>query len=265
MHPDRKSLSKARRIIIKLGSNVLSTDKGLDSRQIGHLATQVARLRRGGRQMVIVTSGAIAAGMARLGLPRRPTHITDLQACAAIGQNLLMANYDRSFRRHGLTVAQILLTWEDFRDPKRCQNARQILLRLLGNGIVPIINENDAVSFEEIKFGENDQLASMVHQLVHADACILLSTVEGFLIPEVSKKGARRMRVLSTIPRITAQIQKQAGGSISQRSVGGMKSKLLAAKRVLSTRKPMVIAHGRTKNVLERLLKGEILGTIFLP
>ena len=251
-------MASARLIVIKLGSGVLSrADGGLNAGRIRHLAQQVALLRRQKRSVVIVSSGAISAGMARLGLHRRPTRIADLQACAAVGQNLLMASYERAFKRFGLTVGQILLTHEDLRHPERRKNARHTLLRLLQRGVVPIINENDAVSFAEIKFGDNDQLAAMVHELIHADTCIILSNVDGFMVKSAN--------VLPTISKITSEIERQAGDSDSHRSVGGMRSKLVAARRVLATGKPMVIANGRISNILPRLLKGEPVGTIFFP
>jgi len=262
MKSDRRLLTKARLLVIKLGTGVLSNERGgLNFQQIGHLADQIRALQRQGRHVVLVSSGAISAGMTRLRLKTRPTQIADLQACAAIGQNLLMAGYERAFTRRKITVAQILLTHEDFRQEKRRHNAAQTLRNLIHRNVVPIINENDAVSFDEIKFGDNDQLASMVHSLVHADACVILSNVDGFLTRDANGKR----RVLPTIPKITAAIRHQAGGSGSQRSVGGMQSKILAASNVLATKRPLVIANGHTPNILVRLLKGDSLGTIFLP
>jgi len=258
---DRLILKKAGLIVVKLGTSILANSKGvIDPRRIRSVALQVESLRKRRCKVILVSSGAIAAGMARLGLHKRPIHINDVQTCAAIGQSLLMANYDREFSKRKITVAQILLTHDDFRHEQRRRNAQRTILNLLHRGVVPIINENDAVSFEEIKFGENDQLASMVHTLVPSSACIILSNVDGFYI---SEKGTKRM--LPTIRKITALIERNAGGAGSQRSVGGMQSKILAARRVLATRKPLIIAEGRLPNVLLRLLAGEGLGTIFLP
>jgi glutamate 5-kinase len=263
MNHERKILTRSRLSVVKFGTGILtSSNGGLNAKRIKHYASQIAALQKKGRKVVIVSSGAIGAGMTRLRIHRRPTNIHDLQACAAVGQNLLMANYEKAFSQKRLTVAQILLTHEDFLHKERRQNAKNTILNILNRGIVPVINENDAVSFEEIKFGDNDQLASMVHQLLHADACIILSNVDGFLVRESSKS---KPKVLSTIRTISKDIVKQAGGSGSHRSVGGMKSKILAARRVLKTRKPMIIANGQLPNVLTRLLKGEPLGTIFLP
>ena len=281
MNKDRKLISKAKLLVVKLGTGVLSSTKGgLDSYRIAHLADQVAHLHRLKKQVVIVSSGAVWAGMARLNLRNRPTHVADFQACAAVGQNLLMAKYERAFARRKLTVAQILLTHEDFRHPQRRHHARQTILNLLLRGVVPIINENDAVSFDEIKLGDNDQLAAMVHELINAQGCIILSNVDGFIAGDISSvmsavrklsatRGSsikhRMPRPLSTITKITAEIERQAGDSHhSHRSVGGMRSKLLAAKRVLATGHPLVIANGHTPNILLRLIRGELLGTIFL-
>jgi glutamate 5-kinase len=257
----REKLKQARLVVVKLGTGVLSDAKGsLDPKRIRDLARQLESLRRKGRKVVLVSSGAVGAGMTRLGLRKRPTHINDLQTCAAIGQNLLMACYDREFSKRNITVAQILLTHEDFRNEERRRNAKNTISNLLRRNVVPIINENDAVSYAEIKFGDNDQLASFVHTLVGADACFILSTVDGFY---VSEKG--NQRILNTIEKITHSIECHAGGAGSQRSVGGMQSKILAARRVLATRKPLLIANGRVPNVLIRLLAGEEIGTIFLP
>ena len=260
MKDPRKSLRTARLLVVKLGTGVLSRDDGgLNQRRIRHLAVQVAALRRQKRAVVLVTSGAIGAGMSRLGFRQRPTAIAELQACAAVGQNLLMARYDHAFAHESLTVAQILLTHEDFRHPERRRNVAQTLQRLLRHGVVPVINENDAVSFAEIKFGDNDQLASMVSELVGADACIILSNVDGFHLGKPPKG-----RLISTVERITPALERHAGATESHRSVGGMKSKFLAARKVNAAGVPLVIANGGTSRILPRLCEGEVLGTIFL-
>ncbi len=262
MHADRRSLARARLLVVKLGTGVLSCrDGSLSRRRIRQLARQVAALRARRRRVVLVSSGAIGAGMERLGLKRRPTRISDLQACAAVGQNLLMARYEHAFAREGLDVAQILLTHEDLRHPERRRNAQQTLLNLLRRGVVPVINENDATSHAEIKFGDNDQLAAMVAELARADACIILSNVDGFLVP--AARGA--WRVLATVARITPEIERHAGGAGSTRSVGGMRSKLLAARRLAAMKRPLIIANGHVTSILPRLASGELLGTIFLP
>ena len=258
----RENLRYSRRLIVKLGTGILTSHRGhLSPSRIRNLASQIKTIAQKKRvEVVLVSSGAIAAGMARLGLKTRPSGIHDLQACAAIGQNLLMHHYETAFSRLGLVVGQVLLTHGDFQDDHRRENAKATLLRLLKLGVIPIVNENDAVSYAEIKFGDNDQLAAQVHKLVHADATILLSTVDGFYVRE-----GKRAKLLSTVCAITPSLARHAGDSGSHRSIGGMKSKLLAARRVNATGKPLVVAGGRVKNVLTRLLKGEELGTIFLP
>jgi glutamate 5-kinase len=265
---DRKSLLKANRWVVKVGTGVLSNSEGLlDSRQIGHLASQVADFHLRGKQVILVSSGAVAAGMARLNLKHRPQRVADLQACAAIGQNLLMTRYDHAFSRCKMTVAQILLTYEDFNHAERRQNVLQTMLNLLHRKVVPIINENDAISFAEInallRFGDNDKLASMVHEFIDADVCVILSSVDGFLIQD--EENPKRLKVLSTISHISTKIVRAAGDSKSARSVGGMKTKIEAAKRVLKTGKPFIIANGKTPKILIRLSQGETLGTLFKP
>ena len=257
----RNYLRHCRRLIVKLGTGILTTDRGdLSPSRIRNLALQVKTIVRKRAQVVLVSSGAIAGGMARLGLKTRPARIHDLQACAAIGQNLLMHHYETAFSRLGLVVGQVLLTHGDFQDDQRRENARHTLLRLLKLGVIPIINENDAVSYAEIKFGDNDQLAAQVHKLVHADATVLLSTVDGFYVREGRKKF-----LLKTVGSVSLSLMRHAGDTVSGRSVGGMKSKLLAARRVNAAGCPLIVAGGRVKDILPRLLKGEELGTIFLP
>lgn len=262
-------------MVVKIGTGVLSRPNGgLDVARIRHLTEQVAALRRRHCQVVMVSSGAIGAGMARLGIKPRPTVISDLQACAAVGQNLLMASYEHAFTQRGITVAQILLTHEDLHNPTRRENARHTLHNLLLRGVVPIINENDAVSFAEIdskknatsfsenRFGDNDRLAAMVAELVHAHACMILSNVDGFMM-RTGKKG--RLRVVPTVAKFSGEVERHAGDSASDRSVGGMRSKILAARRITGLGRPLVIANGQARNILLRLMAGETVGTIFLP
>jgi glutamate 5-kinase len=266
MDSDRKLLTKAKLLVVKLGTGVLSASHGgLNARRIADISQQVSFLRKKKILVVLVSSGAIGAGMARLKLKARPGRIDELQACAAVGQNLLMTQYERAFKRLKLTVAQILLTHEDLRHPQRRENARHTLRRLLDHKVVPVINENDATSFAEIKFGDNDQLAAMVHELLNADACILLTNVDGFCLESKRAGSGISKKVIPTIRKITSEIELHAGGAESHRSIGGMKSKFMSARRVLATNRPLIIASGRTRNVLPRLISGEALGTIFLP
>jgi glutamate 5-kinase len=247
-------LGSARRVVIKLGTGVLTgADNRLDHDRIEQLAGQLAALRR---QVVLVSSGAIAAGMEVLALQQRPKQLPELQACAAIGQSKLMAAYDTVFRKHGIHVAQVLLTHDDLKNRTRHLNARNTLETLLRRGVVPIINENDTVSVDEIKFGDNDRLGALTATLVDADLLIILSHVEGLL-----KDGAP----VSAVAEITRDIEKLAGGSDRETSVGGMKSKIEAAKIVTRAGIPMIIASGERPDVLTDLLAGKEIGTIFLP
>jgi glutamate 5-kinase len=248
--------------VVKLGTGVL-TDlrKQPDSKQIRQLVAQVAGQRRAGREVVLVTSGAVGAGMGVLGYTQRPTTLDALQACAAVGQSRLMATYEKLFSRHGLHVGQVLLTHADLEDHARHLNARHTLLMLLRQGVVPIINENDTVSVTELKFGDNDRLSALVSALLPADLLVILTTVEGV----IENFGREEARVLSVVDAIDGTLEKMAGGTASATAVGGMKAKIEAAKIVVRAGIPLVIASGRHETVLRRILQGEEEGTLFVP
>jgi glutamate 5-kinase len=257
----RESIKSAARIVVKLGTGVLTDSrKQIDPAQLEQLVAQIAALRKNGREIVIVTSGAVGAGMGALGYERRPTELAELQACAAIGQTRLMAIYAELFAKHDLHVAQVLLTHEDLEHHERHLNARNTLVTLLGHGVVPIINENDAVSFTEIKFGDNDKLSALVASLLPADLLVILTTVDG-VIKNFSKSNPK---TISVIEQIDATIEKLAGGTTSETAVGGMASKVQAAKIVVRSGIPLVIASGKKKNVLAKVLAGEDEGTLFV-
>ena len=242
MHRD--SLKSASRIVVKLGTGVLTDSRKLiDPAQLEQIVAQVAALRKAGKEVVVVTSGAVGAGMGALGYETRPTDLAEKQACAAVGQTRLMAVYEKLFAAHGLVVAQVLLTHEDLEHHERHLNARNTLVTLLGRGVVPIINENDAVSFTEIKFGDNDKLSALVASLLPADLLVILTTVDG-VIENFGKKNAK---TLSVIEKIDATIQDMAGGTTSETAVGGMKSKIDAAKIAVRSGIPLVIASGSKK------------------
>jgi glutamate 5-kinase len=258
-----KLLSKVARVVVKLGTGVL-TDKTRqpDPAQFEQLVAQMAALRLAGREVVVVTSGAVGAGMGALGLARRPAGLAELQACAAVGQSRLMAAYDKLFSKAGLSVAQLLLTHDDLEDRTRHLNARNTLLALLRNPkVVPIINENDTVSVTELKFGDNDKLSALTATLLPADLLVILTTVDG-LIENFGQPGAR---VLGVVESIDAALEKLAGGTDSETAVGGMKTKLAAARIVMRSGIPLVIASGRKKNALDAILKGQAEGTLFVP
>jgi len=251
-------LAKANRIVIKLGTGLLTDAQNhLALGQIERLVAQIAALHQQKKQIILVSSGAIGAGMAELGLKQRPKKLDELQAAAAIGQSKLMAVYDKLFGTFGITVAQVLLTHDDLKNRTRHLNAHNTLATLLAHGAVPIINENDTVSVDEIKFGDNDRLAALVAALIDADLLVILSHVDGLLDGEG--------QVIVAVPEITHGIESLAGGTDRTTSVGGMKSKIDAAKIVTRAGIPLVIANGGRENVVRDVLAGEEVGTIFLP
>ncbi|MBN1269691.1 MAG: glutamate 5-kinase [Kiritimatiellae bacterium] len=255
----RTGLTDARRIVVKVGSRVLVQSNGRpDLPRIRALVKDIARLRRGGRDVVLVTSGAIGTGMQALGLKTRPTSLPELQMAAAVGQSRLMTIYDGLFAKEKYRVGQVLLTHDDLKDRRRHLNARNAVMALLRHGIVPIVNENDAVAVEEIRFGDNDLLASLVALLIEADLLVLLTTVDGFQAPG---KGKRARRV-SFLTGVSADELAHAVGKGSDVSTGGMASKLQAAHMVAKVSAPVVIADGRKAGILGRILKGADVGTL---
>ena len=255
-------LKKADRIVVKLGTGVL-TDSGKqpDLAQMEQLTAQIAEQCQAGKEIVIVTSGAVGAGMGALGYKKRPSELAEAQACAAVGQSRLMATYEKLFAAHGLHVAQVLLTHEDLQDHKRHLNARNTLVKLLNHGVVPIINENDAVSSTELKFGDNDKLSALVASLLPADLLVILTTEDGV----IENFGKASARTIATIEKIDSQLEGIAGGTASETAVGGMTSKIQAAKIVVRSGIPLVIASGHKQKVLANILAGEEEGTIFVP
>ena len=259
---ERASLKETSRMVVKLGTGILtSRSKQIDPAQVEQLVAQVAAQRGAGREVVVVSSGAVGAGMGALGLAKRPTDLSDLQACAAVGQSRLMSTYSELFARHNQPVAQVLLTHDDLEHRDRHLNARNTLVSLLEKGVVPIVNENDAVSYTELKFGDNDWLAALVACLLPADLLVVLTTVDG-LVENFGKKNPRTLPVVETID---ANIKKLAGGTLSATAIGGMEAKLRAATMTARTGIPMVVASGKKKRVLANLLDGRDEGTFFVP
>jgi glutamate 5-kinase len=257
----RDILKSASRIVVKLGTGVLTDSRKLiDPAQLEQLVAQIAALKKSGKEVVLVTSGAVGAGMGALGHETRPTDLAEKQACAAVGQSRLMAAYDKLFSTHGLVVAQVLLTHDDLEHHERHLNARNTLVSLLKRGVVPIINENDAVSFTEIKFGDNDKLSALVASLLPADLLVILTTVDGV----IENFGKKNPKTISVIEQIDFGLEKIAGGTNSETAVGGMASKVQAAKIVVRSGIPLVIASGKKKNVLAKVLAGEDEGTLFV-
>ncbi|SPE54176.1 Glutamate 5-kinase [Verrucomicrobia bacterium] len=257
-----KLLKNASRLVVKLGTGVLTdSHKQPDLAQMGQLAAQIAEQRLAGKELVLVSSGAVGAGMGALNHQKRPTDLAELQACAAVGQSRLMAIYEQLFAAHGLTVAQILLTHDDLEHHERHLNARNTLVTLLRHGVVPIINENDAISFTELKFGDNDTLSALTASLLPADLLVILTSVDGV----IANFGQANARILPVIERIDQTVERLAGGTDSVTAIGGMASKIQAAKIAVRSGIPLVIASGKKKQVLARVLAGEEEGTLFVP
>lgn len=258
----RALLKDISRLVVKLGTGVLTDSrKQPDPAQLEQLVAQIAGQRQAGRDVVLVTSGAVGAGMGVLGYEKRPGELAELQACAAVGQPRLMAIYEKLFAQHGLHVAQVLLTHADLEHHERHLNARHTLVTLLGRGVVPIINENDAISFTELKFGDNDKLSALVAALLPADLLVILTTVDGV----IKNFGKPNPRTISIIEQIDDGVESMAGGTDSATAVGGMKSKIEAAKIAVRSGIPLVIASGRKEKMLADLLAGEDEGTLFVP
>jgi len=255
-------LKNVSRLVVKLGTGVLTDDrKQLDLAQLEQIVAQVAALRVAGKEVVLVTSGAVGAGMGALGYAKRPGQLAELQACAAVGQSRLMATYGQLFAKYDLHVAQVLLTHDDLQHHERHLNARNTLVTLLQHGVVPIINENDVVSFTELKFGDNDKLSALVATLLPADLLVILTTVDGV----IENFGKANPRTIPMIEQIDEKIEAMAGGTDSATAVGGMASKIQAARIVIRAGVPLVIASGKKKEGLARIVAGEDEGTMFIP
>jgi glutamate 5-kinase len=259
----RRELGGVRRLVVKVGSGLVTSPRaGPDADRIEMLAAELAAIREG-RELVLVTSGAIATGMARLGLGARPQSIPEKQAAAAVGQSALMWHYEMAFKRHGIAVGQVLLTAHDIRDRARYLNARNTLLALLGFGVLPIVNENDTVAVEEIKVGDNDNLSALVAALIDADLLVLLTDVDGLYTEDPSRH--RDARKLDTVDAVTDDIIRLVWKGPGSGSVGGMATKLEAAQKAAASGVPMVIASGHERRALARVLAGEPVGTYFAP
>jgi len=260
----REVLGKVRRIVIKVGSSILaSMERGLHHEVFSHLAKEISELKRQGYEIVLVSSGAIAAGMEKLGYKTRPQSITQKQATAAVGQSRLMNIYENFFSRHQQMVAQILLTHDDLSHRRRFLNARNTLLTLLELGIIPIINENDTVVVDEIKVGDNDNLSALVTNLIEADLLIILTNIDG--ICDRDPRLHPQARCVPLIEDIDVDMGDIIGDTGSQMSVGGMVSKIQAAKKASRFGIPTVVACGTRNEILHQILKGKEIGTLILP
>ncbi len=259
-----RDFSQTKRVVIKIGTNTLAKDGGIDTAYFGGMAGQVRGLLEAGRQVVIITSGAIGMGAGQLGLTGRVRDMKMRQACAAIGQPLLMQEYRRAFQDHGIQVAQVLLTAEVLSNRKTYLNLRNAIETLLGLGVVPILNENDSVSTAEIgtAFGDNDRLSALVASKIDADLLIMLTDIDALYDRDPRQPKARP---IPAVFEITDAIVRSASGRGSTHSAGGMKTKLEAARIAANAGCRIVLANGREDDVLTRIMAGEPLGTIFMP
>ncbi|WP_312198522.1 glutamate 5-kinase [Anaerospora hongkongensis] len=259
----RSNIPTAKRIVIKVGTSTLSHSTGkLNFQRIEKLVRELADLANQGKEIILVTSGAVSAGMDRLGLKEKPKTIPEKQAAAAVGQGILLHTYEKIFGEYGQIVAQVLLTREDSVNRKRYANSRNTLLTLLSMGVIPIINENDAVAVDELKIGDNDTLSAMVASIVDADVLIILSDVEGVFTanPQSDPTAA----LIPEISDITPELEDLAGGPGSMRGTGGMYTKIQAAKIAVNSGVVMVIASGFRDGVVREVLSGSNVGTLFL-
>lgn len=257
MKKTRELLKQARRVVVKVGSRVLVDATGKpDHERIFSLVTGMAEQRAAGCEMILVSSGAIAAGIEALGMTKRPTELPELQMAAAIGQCRLMSLYSHLFGQKHVKVGQVLLTNDIFQNEERRNNAQNTLLKLLEYDILPVINENDTVATEEIKFGDNDLLAALVAILTEADALILLSTTDG-----LKDDNGERVPFVEQVSKDILALDKGKNGELS---TGGMKSKLMSAGKAAAANIPVIIADGRVANIIQTILSGADTGTLIV-
>ncbi len=259
----KEQLGNVKRIIVKVGSAVLTGEDGIDLDVVEQLVSDIAALREQGFQVIFVSSGAIASGKHRLGIDGKLKSLPQKQAAAAVGQGRLMRVYSNAFGKHGLFVGQVLLTMSDITDRKRFLNIRNTLFQLLDWGVVPIINENDTVAVEEIKFGDNDNLAAMVANIVEAHLVVNLTSTNGLY--DQNPSSSQKAKLITLVTEITEEIENAASDEGTGAGIGGMKSKVLAAKKVIAFGTPYIIAPGKRKGVLQEIMDGKEMGTLFLP
>lgn len=261
---NRKNLLKsARRVVIKAGSGILTGKEGLNRTVINNITDDICALRAKGFEVILVSSGAIAAGIRKVGYTKRPEAISEKQAMAAVGQSSLMISYEKAFARHGYTVAQILITRDDLNNRRRYLNARNTIFTLLSWGIVPVINENDTVVIDEIKFGDNDNLSAMVANMTDSNLLVNLTDIDGLFDDDPRKN--KKARLIPVIEKIGNNIFQYASASPGALGTGGMASKITAAKKATLKGIPVIIANGRKKNIIGKIIRGEDTGTLFMP
>ncbi|MDY6854997.1 MAG: glutamate 5-kinase [Thermodesulfobacteriota bacterium] len=263
-YPRRGLLKRVKRIVIKIGSSVLTFNDGeLQSKIFRGLAREISILKCEGYDSVIVSSGAISAGINKLGICEKPKNIPEKQAVAAVGQSILMWNYEMSFSKYNQKVAQVLLTHDDLSSRNRYLNARNTLSTLINFGIIPIINENDSVSVEEIKFGDNDNLSALVTNLIGADLLIILTDTNGLY--DRNPWSCKDAELIPLVEKICSKIEKIAGDTASPTCIGGMITKVQAAKKAAIFGLPTIVANGKVDGIIGKIVKGESVGTLFLP
>ncbi|WP_252176463.1 glutamate 5-kinase [Endozoicomonas sp. 4G] len=261
---ERNRLKTARRWVVKIGSALLTDEgRGLAVDQIDGWVDQLCELRRQGIELVLVSSGAVAAGMEKLGKKQRPTALNELQAAAAVGQTRLVQTWERSFQRHGIQPAQVLLTHPDHSNRQRYLNARSALRTLLDMGVVPVVNENDTVVTDEIRFGDNDTLGALVANLVEADVLVILTDQNGLYTADPRKDPAARL--MTEARALDSVLDAMAGGGSGRLGRGGMQTKLRAARQAAASGAATVIVGGKIENVIRRLVEQEALGTLLTP
>lgn len=259
----REALKKAKRIVIKVGTSTITYANGKRNfSQIDRLAREISDLQNQGKEMILVTSGAVAVGVDRMGLPGKPKTIPGKQAAAAVGQGVLMHTYEKFFADYGQIVAQVLITKTEAIDRHRYTNTRNTLMELMRQRVIPIVNENDVVALDELKIGDNDNMSALVAGIVDADLVIILSDVDGLYTanPQTHPDAV----IVPEVAEITPEIEASAGGVGSARGTGGMATKIQAAKAATSSGIHLVIASGTEKNAITRVLQGEELGTLFV-
>ena len=259
----REALKKAKRIVVKVGTSTITYANGKRNfSQIDRLARELSDLQNQGKEMILVSSGAVAVGVDRLGLPAKPSTIPGKQACAAVGQGVLMHTYEKLFADYGQIVAQVLITRTEAIDRNRYTNCRNTFMTLLQQGVIPIVNENDVVALDELKIGDNDNMSALVAGIVDADLVIILSDIDGLYTANPATHPEATL--VHTVPEITPEIEASAGGVGSSRGTGGMATKIQAAKAATNSGIQLVIASGTEKNAIPRILQGEEIGTLFV-
>ena len=260
---ERKSLENAKRIVVKVGSSTITYPNGKRNfSQIDRLARELSDLQNQGKEMILVSSGAVAVGVDRLGLPEKPKTVPGKQAAAAVGQGVLMHTYEQIFADYGQTVAQVLITKTEAVDRHHYTNTRNTFMELLKQRVIPVVNENDVVALDELKIGDNDNMSALVAGIIDADLVIILSDIDGLYT--ANPQTHPEAKLVPVVHEITPEVEASAGGAGSARGTGGMATKIQAAKAAVSSGIDLVICSGTEKNAISRILQGENIGTLFI-